>query len=91
MNSVCVGDVLACSVESDTGIFWKSSKYLFIKDIQEENFCIINSKAENRMLSKSFIQYLVSSGVLLKINNDDEKAKALLIDFGKIRKKDKMS
>ena len=86
MNSICVGDVIACSIENDTDIFWKSSKYLFIKDIQGEDLCIVNSKAEKRILPKSFVQRLISLCILSKVNNDDEKAKALLTSFGKVRK-----
>lgn len=86
MNSICVGDIFECNVKEDNSIFWKKSRYLFVKDIQQEDVYLINSKTEENILTKTFIQHLISFNMMIKVQSDNEKAKALLTSFGKARK-----
>lgn len=83
---ISTGDIFFCNVKKTSNIFWKSSDYIFVKDIIEGYVHMINSNAEEKTLSATFVQHLLKTNVLLKVDADDEKAKALLASFGKVRK-----
>jgi len=72
------GDIFICNSKKDSNIFWKSSQYFFIKNIEEDITNIIDVKFKNFTYSFSFLKHLLSTGAISVIKEDDIKAKFLL-------------
>ncbi len=79
MNNIVIGDLLVPTVKNSSGyVFWKEAKYLIVHETGIEDIVLGNEQAHKMRTNKAFVESIVENGLVLKIEDDWQKAKILL-------------